>query len=262
VTEGRWSDGHAYESFVGRWSRRIAPQFVDWIAAASGSDWVDIGCGTGALTSAILERGNPGSVVGVDPSADFIAAARASIADSRARFAVAAADELPLDDGVADAVVAGLVLNFVPDLTSALAEMRRIARSGGALGGYVWDYADGMQPIRRYFDAAISIDPGAREADEGPRFPICRPDALRAAFEAAGLRDVVVRPIDAPAVFASFDDFWTPFLSGVGVAPRYNVGLDEPTRAAIRERLRESLPADADGSIPLSVRAWAVRGLT
>jgi SAM-dependent methyltransferase len=260
VTAGRWSDGAAYESFVGRWSRRIAPQFVEWVGPAGGADWVDVGCGTGALTTAILEAGRPRSVVGVDPSADFIATARASVADHRARFAVAAADDLPLDDRVADVVVAGLVLNFVPDVGSALGEMRRVARTGGLVAGYVWDYADGMQPIRRYFDAAIAIDPGAREADEGPRFPICRPDALGAAFEAAGLADVSVRAIEAPAIFAGFDDFWTPFLSGVGVAPRYNAALDEPTRTAIRERLRGTLPRNADGSIPLSVRAWAARG--
>jgi SAM-dependent methyltransferase len=260
MTTERWSGGQAYESFVGRWSRLIAPPFVAWLGVARISDWVDVGSGTGALTSAVLASADPRSIVAVDPSGDFLAHARASIDDARVRFAVGSADALPIDDATADAVVAGLVLNFVPDVPSALAEMRRVTRIGGRIGAYVWDYAEGMQPIRRYFDAAIAIVPSAREADEGPRFPICRPGPLRAAFLAAGLADVEVVPIDVPATFSSFDDFWSPLMSGVGVAPRYNVGLDEPTRAAIRERLRATLPIAADGTISLSVRAWAVRG--
>ena len=262
MTPGRWSDGAAYESFVGRWSRLIARRFAAWIGVPNGSDWVDVGCGTGALTSAIVAGSAPRSVVSVDPSADFIAHARTAVDDPRVRFAVAAAEALPLDDAAADAVVAGLVLNFVPDVPAALGEMRRVTKPHGWIGAYVWDYAEGMQPLRRYFDAAIAVEPGARDADEGRRFPLCRPEPLRRAFVAAGLDEVVVRPIEAAAVFASFDDFWTPFLSGVGVAARYNVGLDEATRAAIRERLRATLPIRPDGTIPLSIRAWAVRGRT
>jgi SAM-dependent methyltransferase len=260
MTTERWSGGQAYESFVGRWSRRIAARFVAWLGVPPESDWVDVGSGTGALTSAILSGVEPRSIMAVDPSADFIAHARATIDDGRVRFAIGSADALPIEDGTADAVVAGLVLNFVPDVPAALAEMRRVTRTGGRVGAYVWDYAEGMQPIRRYFDAAIAIEPSAVDADEGPRFPICRPEPLRAAFVAAGLADVAVVPIDEPATFSSFDDFWGPLMSGVGVAPRYNVGLDEPTRVAIRERLRATLPIAADGTIPLSVRAWAVRG--
>ena len=260
MTIGRWSDGAAYESFVGRWSRLIAPQFVEWLGVPPGSAWVDVGCGTGALTSAILAEAAPRSVLAIDPSADFIGHARAVVHDDRARFAIATADAVPLDASIADAVVAGLVLNFVPDVPRALAEMRRVATAGARLGAYVWDYAAGMEPIRRYFDAAIEVDPAARDADEGRSFPICQPEPLRAAFAAAGIGDVEVRAIDAPAVFSSFDEFWTPFLTGVGVASRYNVGLAESTRVAIRERLRTTLPTDEDGSIRLGVRAWAVRG--
>ena len=260
MTTGRWSDGSAYEAFVGRWSRLVAARFTEWLDVPDGSDWVDVGCGTGALTSAVLGGHAPRSVVAVDPSADFIAYAGTAVRDPRAPFAVASADALPLESAVADAVVAGLVLNFVPDLPAALAEMRRVARPGGRLGAYVWDYAEGMQPIRRYFDAAIAVDPAAVEADEGRRFPICQPEPLRAAFVAAGLGDVDVQAITAPAVFPTFDEYWTPFMSGVGVAARYNVELAEPTRVAIRERLRATLPTEPDGTIPLSVRAWAVRG--
>ena len=238
----------------------MAARFVEWMAVPDGSDWVDVGCGTGAVTSAILAGASPRSVVGVDPSADFAGHARGTIDDPRVRFAIGPAEALPLGDAAADAVVSGLVLNFVTDVEAALREMRRVSRPGGRIGAYVWDYAEGMQPIRRYFDAAIAIDPGARDADEGRLFPICRPEVLRSAFIAAGLGAVDVAPVDVPATFANFDDFWSPFLTGVGVAPRYNLGLDAATQAAIRERLRATLPTNPDGTIPLTVRAWAAQG--
>ena len=261
MSRDHWAGGADYESYVGRWSRRVAPVFVDWLSVPPGGDWVDVGCGTGALTATILDSAAPASVVGIDRSEDFIAHARTEIHDGRARFAAGSADALPVDFDSADAVVAGLVLNFVPDLAAALAEMRRVARPGAWIGGYVWDYAERMEPLRRFFDAALAVDPiGAAEADEGPRFPICQPGPFGDALRAAGLRDVDVRAIEVPAVFADFDDYWSPFLTGVGVAPRYAVGLQEGARNAIRDRLRTTLPTQPDGSIHLVARAWAARG--
>ena len=161
---------------------------------------------------------------------------------------------------MADVVVAGLVLNFVPDPVVALAEMRRVARPGGVIAAYVWDYAGKMELMRYFWDAAVALDPGALELDEGRRFPLAAPGPLRAAFEGAGLEAVDVRSIDVPTVFASFDDYWTPFLSGVGPAPGYVVGLDDRARSALRDRLQATLPIASDGSIHLIARAWAVRG--
>jgi SAM-dependent methyltransferase len=260
VTTESWAGGADYESYVGRLSRRVAPIFVDWLEVPSGADWVDVGCGTGALTSTILERAAPASIVAVDPSEAFLAHARETIGDPRATFRTGSAGAVPLGADCTDAVVAGLVLNFVPDVPAALAELRRIARPAGCVGAYVWDYAERMEPIRRFFDAALTVDDGAREADEGARFAICRPGPLGEAFRAAGLLDVAVREIEVPADYADFDRFWTPFLSGVGAAPRYLVGLEKAAQAAIRERLRSTLPTNPDGSIHLVARAWAVRG--
>lgn len=256
----RWSGADAYERYVGRWSRQVAPIFVDWLAVAPGRRWLDVGCGTGALAATILERAAPSGVVGIDPSADFVEHARGSVTDPRASFAVGAAQAIPLAAAGVDVAVAGLVLNFVPDPSMGLAEMVRVTASGGLVAAYVWDYAEGMELMRRFFDAATALDPGAAAEDEGFRFPICRPEPLREAFAAAGLEAVEVRAIEIQTVFASFEDYWTPFLSGVGAAPAMAMRMEEAHRNAIRDRLRATLPTERDGSIHLSARAWAARG--
>jgi SAM-dependent methyltransferase len=257
-----WSSGDAYEGYIGRWSRLVAPVFLDWLDVPPDARWLDVGCGTGILARAILEHGEPRSVVGVDPSAPFLEHARTATADPRARFEHGSADATGQPDASVDAVVAGLVLNFVPDLPAALAEAQRVVRPGGIVAGYVWDYASGMQLLRAFFDAAIALDPAMAEHDEGVRFPITHEGRLAVAFAAAGLADVRQRPIDVPTVFRDFDDLWSPFLRGTGPAPAYVASLDEPARTALRERLRASLPIEPepDGSIHLTARAWAVRG--
>jgi SAM-dependent methyltransferase len=199
-------------------------------------------------------------VVGVDPSQPFVDHAGEAVADPRVTFRVGTADSTGCDDASVDAVVGGLVLNFVPDLGAALAEAQRVVRPGGVVAGYVWDYVAGMQLLRRFFDAAIALDPEMRDHDEGVRFPITHEGRLAAAFVAAGLVDVDQRPIDVHTVFSDFDDLWTPFLRGTGPAPAYVVSLDEPARSALRDRLRASLSAEPDGTIRLTARAWAVRG--
>jgi SAM-dependent methyltransferase len=256
----RWQDGSGYDAYVGRWSRRVAERFLPWLDVRLGGDWVDVGCGTGVLTRAIVDLEDPTSVVGVDPSAAFLATARAASRDSRIRFVEGLAGSLPIEDESADAVVAGLVLNFVPNAVTALADMRRVARPGGIVAGFVWDYAGEMQLMRRFWDAAIELDPAAAPLDEGARFPICHPEALEAAFVAAGLEEVVVRAIEVPTVFRDFGDYWTPFLSGVAPAPGYAMSLSEAARTRLRDRLDRTLPREPDGSIDLIARAWAVRG--
>lgn len=256
----RWTGGDDYEAYVGRWSREVAPMFIDGLAIPPRARWLDVGCGTGALTGAIVERAAPQSVLGVDPSADFVDVASRTQADPRVRFAVADAAALPIETGSVDVVVSGLVLNFVPDIADALGEMRRVAVSGGTVAAYVWDYAGRMDLIRRFFDAAIAVDPGAAAHDEGSRFPICSPDGLLDAFETAGLTAVEVHALDVATLFRDFDDYWAPFLTGVGAAPAYAVSLRPDVQVALRERLKATLPTDADGTIQLIARAWAVRG--
>jgi SAM-dependent methyltransferase len=255
-----WASGDAYEPYVGRWSRLVAADFLRWLDVSASGRWVDVGCGTGAVTDSVLRLGSPDLVLGVDPSPAYVAYARSHIVDRRAGFAVAAGTALPVGDGDVDAVVSGLVLNFVPEPARAVAEMARVARPGSTVGAYVWDYAGEMQLMRHFWDAAGDLDPRARELDEGVRFPLCRPGPLTALFEAAGLADVRVRPIDVATQFRDFDDYWTPFLGGQAPAPGYAMALPEDRRAELRERIRAGLPHAADGSIPLVARAWAVAG--
>jgi SAM-dependent methyltransferase len=246
-----WAVGDAYEPYVGRWSRKVAAEFVRRLDVPPGARWLDVGCGTGAVTSTVVAGAAPGAVVGVDPSAGFVGYAAASV--PAARFAVGDARALPLRDGAVDMVVSGLVLNFVPDPDRALAEMARVTRDAVAV--YVWDYAEGMGFMRAFWDAAAAVDPAS--PDEGARFPLCRPEPLREAFLGAGLGHVEVEPIDVPTPFADFDDFWRPFLGGQGAAPAYLMALPEPQREELRARLHADL---GDGPIDMTARAWAVRG--
>ena len=256
----RWASGDVYEPYVGRWSRLVAREFLAWLDAPTGLDWLDVGCGTGALTEAVVEGRAPKRLVGIDPSIGFLDFARRRLGDAGADLRQADAQDLPFAAAGFDRVVSGLVLNFVPDQPRAAAEMARVARPGGEVALYVWDYAGKMELMRHFWDAAVALDPRARELDEGRRFPICRPEPLRGLFEGAGLTGVETRAIDVPTVFRDFDDYWTPFLGGQAPAPGYCMSLGEEARAALRERLRASLPARPDGSIHLVARAWAVRG--
>jgi SAM-dependent methyltransferase len=254
-----WTGGAAYESFIGRWSRPVATRFLDWLPATAGLDWCDVGCGTGALAQAIAARRAPAGVLGVDPSAAFLAAAR-----RRGSLDVVAgtATAIPVRDARFDRVVSALVLNFVPEPDRALAEMRRITRPGGLVAAYVWDYAEGMQLLRAFWDAATEVDPAAAGLDERHRFPLCRPEPLGELFTAAGLAGVEVVPIEVPTVFADFDDLWHPFLGGQGPAPGYCATLSDGQRGALRERLRQRLRPQGDGTIALTARAWAIRGVS
>jgi SAM-dependent methyltransferase len=256
----RWTSGDPYERYVGRWSRVVAREFVPWLDVPRGASWLDVGCGTGALTQTVLELADPARVLGVDLSEPFVQHARRVVADERAEFRVGDARQLPVPDESVDAAVSALVLNFVPEPERAAAELRRAVRPRGTVAAYVWDYAEGMQLMRAFWDVVGELASVAGDTDEALRFPLCRPEPLRALFAGTGLADVETRAIDVPTVFADFDDYWSPFLGGQGPAPSYVASLPEDRRHQLAERLRESLPVAADGSIALVARAWAVRG--
>jgi trans-aconitate methyltransferase len=255
---GLWSDTDAYERYMGRWSRQVAPLFLRWLDAPQGKAWLDIGCGTGGLTEQIASSCEAASIIGVDSAAGFLDIARERVKSADFRIGSALNLELPAD--AVDYAVSGLVLNFVPDAQAALAEMVRVVRPGGTVALYVWDYAGHMQIMRYFFDTAILFDARSAEFDDGRNAPICRPAALQKALVSVGLVDVAIQALDVPAAFATFADYWEPFLGGVGSAPKYCASLDEATRQQIKEALREKLPTGPDGEILLAVRAWAAKG--
>jgi SAM-dependent methyltransferase len=256
-----WAEGAAYEAYVGRWSRLIAREYLQWLNLPAGLHWLDVGCGTGALSRTVLERADPRALSAIDQSAGFLRTAADVGPDPRCAFACADAQALPLATDSIDAVVSGLVLNFVPDTGCALLEMKRVIRPGGTVSVYVWDYADGMEMLRIFWDEAGTLDSAAINLHEGRRFPLCNPEPLAAAFRAAGLADVESSAVAVPTVYRDFADFWKPFLGGQGPAPMYVAGLSADRQAELRERLRTRLSAQQDGSIHLRARAWAVRGV-
>lgn len=256
-----WGEGEAYEPYIGRWSRQVALECVRRLDVAPGGDWRDIGCGTGAVTQAILDVAGPERVVGADPSDGYVRYARRHVTDSRARFVRGDATRLPFPDGLASVAVSGLVLNFVPVPERAVAEMARIVHPGGTVAAYLWDYTrGGVELIRSFWDAAVSLDADSRELDEALRFPLCAPGPLAELLRSAWLTDVEVDEINIPTRFRGFDDYWAPFLGGQGPAPAYLASLPPKGQDALRERLRADLPTGADGSIALTARAWNGRG--
>ena len=251
-----WAQGEAYERFMGRWSRLLAPQFVHWLRAPAGLRWADVGCGSGALSAAILDLCSPARLTSIDPSEAQVEEAARRIHDQRVSFGVGTAGNLPARSF--DAVVSGLVLNFVPDPDEAVSAMARAA-PGGIVAAYVWDYAEGMQMLRAFWDVACELDPAAADLNEGHRFSFAAED-LADLWRQAGLEDVQTRAIAVPTVFEDFDDFWSPFLGGQGPAPGYVASLSEDAREGLRAALAARLPAAPDGTIALMARAWAVRG--
>lgn len=260
VKSDTWVDGEAYEHYVGRWSRKTARDFVDWLGVPEGGVWLDLGCGTGALSQTILERASPARVLGVEPSEGFLALAKAQVQDARVSFTLGSGSDLPAESDSFDVVASGYVLNFIPDLAKAFREMKRVVKPGGLVAAYVWDYAGGAEFIRRFWDAAVALDRAAEALDEGKRFPLCQPEELSARFRLAGLQQVEVEALDVATVFKSFDDYWKPFLGGIGPAPGYVASLEDRRKRVLKRELRSTLPTEGDGSIRLLARSWAVRG--
>ena len=255
----RWTSGEAYEIWMGRWSCLLADDFLEWPALPPRASWLDVCCGTGILSVAIADRCQPGHVVGIDRSPPQLEFARRHHAGLGIQFHLAEATALPFAGQSFGASVSGLGLNFVPDPIGALREMRRVTRPGGAIAAYVWEYSGPVRFLREFWDVATVVDPEAASFDQGRRFPICTRDGLRAAFEEAGLGGAELRALEITTRFANFDDYWSPFLLGQGSAPVYLAARDERIRAAIRDRLKAALPANADGSIVLNARALAIR---
>lgn len=254
----KWASGEAYEQFMGKWSAEVASLFLDGLQPVGNVSWLDVGCGTGALVRVIASRIPSAMIVGVDLSLDFVQYAHRQTRN--AQFVNASAVSLPVHAAAFDYVVSGLALNFVPHPEQALREFVRVLKPGGIAAAYLWDYAEKMEFLRYFWDAASALNPAAKSLHEGHRFPLCRPDPLKALWQDAGLTNIVVHPLDVVTVFEDFDAYWQPFTLGNFPAPQYAASLDDTSRAALRDRLRSSVPIEQDGSIHLTARAWAVSG--
>lgn len=256
-----WALGEAYDAYMGRWSRLVAREFIDWLSLAPAARWLEVGCGTGALTSTICARGGPAAVTACDPSTSFIDHARAKLTDVRATFVAATVEQLPPEDRPFDVSVSGLVLNFIPDPSAALKAMSERVRPGGLVAAYVWDYVGGVEFLTHFWEQAAELDPNAVALDEARRFAAWNPSYLESLCQAVGLEPIDAAVLSIPTAFGSYDDFWRPFLGGAGPGPSYVASLSPSQRESLSERLRARLPARADGSIQLVARALAVRGV-
>jgi SAM-dependent methyltransferase len=258
---GLFAKSVQYEHFMGRWSRALSPLHIAFAQVESGDKVLDVGAGTGALALPLAERVPNCEIVGIDPSEDQIAYARAQTSSPHIHFEVGDAQALPYDRGRFDRTMAQLVMNYIPDHDKALHEMVRVTRPGGTVSACVWDYDDGMQMLRLFWDAVVALDPAAEPKDQR-HMKLSHKGQLAELWKSAGLVDVEEQPIDIDMRFSSFDDYWRPFLDGAaGATGAYMATRDEPSRNAIAAWLRQRVLGDRpDGPFTLHGRAWCVRG--
>ncbi len=258
--DGMFSAGDAYERFMGRWSRELAPLLVTFAGVRDGNAVLDVGSGTGALTAAVAAVAPSSRISGIDPAAPYVAFARARHPADLVRFEVGDARQLQFANGSFDRTLSLLVLNFIPDPAKALDEMIRVTRPGGTVAAAVWDYGQGMEMLRVFWDEAIALSP-AMDARDERHMPLSRKGELAALWRAHSLQDVVEETLTIQTRFVSFDDYWSPFLEKQGPAGEYVASLPAGERDQLRLRLRRRLLGDGpDRPIVLAARAWAVRG--
>jgi len=255
-------DAETYEQFMGRWSGRLAGPFIDFVGVRDGDRVLDVGCGTGSLTLAVATRANVATATGIDLSEAYIAFARGRADDSRIAFDTGDACALPYEDGAFDCVMSMLVLNFVPDAVTAVAEMVRVARPGGRIAAATWDLRGGLLMFRMFWDIAAVLDAEAENARaRNYSAPLTRPGELANAWTGIGLRDVVQDQVTIRMDFDSFDDYWRPLLGKTGPAGAYIAGLTEARREVLISRLRAAYESgDPDGPRSFAATAWVCRG--
>jgi SAM-dependent methyltransferase len=248
----------AYDCHVGRYGPQLASALIEFARVEPGMRVLDVGCGPGALTGALVERLGKANVCGTDPSEPFVEACRARLPG--VEVVAATAESLPYPDDGFDAALSQLVVNFMGDAETGVREMARVTRPGGVVASCVWDYAGEMTLLRTFWDAAREVDPErAAAADEGVVMRWCGEGELGDLWRLAGLRDVRFGSLVVRASYAGFEDLWSPLPTGVAPSGAFCKSLDAERRAALHDVYRRRLGV-SDGPFELSARAWEVAG--
>jgi SAM-dependent methyltransferase len=255
--QGFGTPAEAYDRYIGRYSRELARALIAAAGVRPGERALDVGCGPGGLATELVELLGSERVAAVDPSESFATACRARLPGVQVELA--SAESLPFGDASFDHALAQLVVNFIPDPPSGVREMARVTRPGGTVAGAVWDYAGEMTLLRGFWNAAVALDPGAAERDEGRTMPYCTPGDLEALWSGAGLADVAVAPVTVSAGYEGLDDLWEPLARGVGPAGAYAAALPVAHQSALKEELGRRLGV-GDEPFRLKARAWVAWG--
>src|SRR5580658_8445030 len=240
-----FSDGKTYERMMGRWSKRVGLQFLDWIDAPKGLHWIEVGCGNGAFTEELIAHTAPAAVSAIDPSEGQLSFARTRAAAKLAQFREADAQALPFPDRSFDAAAMALVITFIPDPAKAVAEMARVVRPGGLVATYMWDTLAGgvpLAPLGKAFKA-MGKDYTRVSSNASNR------EVMQSLWQDAGLRQIETRQIRVPVTYSSFEDFCESNLVPIGPAGQVLKAMSPAEMAQLKQRLREILPIAADGRI-------------